>query len=165
MVRALDIGGNWVTGRVDASQFAGGRPIQDLRLSHDGTRAAGVIDGRVVVAGVSDHDGKVALERPMALQPPQDVRITGLEWRKNDSLVAITDSNSAPVFDVSVDGFQWTRYTSANLGQPVKAVTVAPGGRVIVADRSGLWESKDPDDVWSLLQVPIGGGSIPFYPG
>ncbi|GAA4860265.1 LpqB family beta-propeller domain-containing protein [Saccharopolyspora rosea] len=165
VVRALDIGGNWVTGRVDASQFTGGRPIQDLRLSHDGTRAAGVIDGRIVVAGVSDHDGKVALERPMELQPPQDVRITGVEWRKNDSLVAITDSNSAPVFDVSVDGFQWTRYTSANLGQPVKAVTVAPGGRVIVADRSGLWESKDPDDVWSLLQVPIGGGSIPFYPG
>ena len=68
-------------------------------------------------------------------------------------------------YDVTVDGYQWNAYTASNLGQPLNAVTVAPDGRVIVADRSGLWQATDTDDVWSLLSVPIGGGSLPFYPG
>ncbi|MGP4021154.1 LpqB family beta-propeller domain-containing protein [Saccharopolyspora sp. 5N708] len=165
VVRALDGGESWTPQSVDARQLTGGRSITDLRLSRDGTRVAAVIDGQIVVAGVSDQDGRVVLQQAITLPSPQGVRITGVEWRENDSLVAITDSNSTPVYEVSVDGFRWAPYTAANLGQPLTAVTVASGARVVVADRSGLWESRDTDDVWSLLEVPIGGGSIPFFPG
>ncbi len=165
VVRALDTGNSWVPRQVDAHELTGGRSITDLRLSRDGTRVAAVVDGQIVVAGVSDQDGRVVLTRPIALASTQGVRITGVEWLENESLVAITDSNTTPVFEVSVDGFRWVPYTAANLGQPLNAVTVASGARVIVADRSGLWESRDTDDVWSLLQVPIRGGSIPFFPG
>jgi lipoprotein LpqB-like beta-propeller protein/sporulation and spore germination protein len=165
VVRVLDNGNSWTPRPVDARQLTGGRSITDLRLSRDGTRVAAVVDGQIVVAGVSDQDGQVVLQRPISLPSPHDVQITGVEWLKNDSLVAITDSNTTPVFELSVDGFRWTPYTAANLGQPLTAVTVASGPRVVVADHSGLWESRDTDDVWSLLQVPIRGGSIPFFPG
>ncbi|MEV6234429.1 LpqB family beta-propeller domain-containing protein [Saccharopolyspora shandongensis] len=164
VVRALDAGNNWVLRQVDAGQLTGDGPISDLRLSRDGTRVAAVVGGRLVVAGVSEQDGQVVLQRPITLPAP-GVRITGVDWLKDDSLVAISDSNITPVFEVTVDGFRWVPFTAANLGQPLKAVTVANRGRVVVSDRSGIWESKETDDVWSLVQGSIGGGSIPFFPG
>ncbi|GAA0526958.1 lipoprotein [Saccharopolyspora subtropica] len=163
--RALVSGNSWSAQRVDARELTAGSPVTDLRLSRDGTRIAAVVGGQVVVAAVSDQDGRVAVRHPTILPSPHDVRITGVEWLRNDTLVAITDSNATPVYELSVDGYRWKQYTAANLGQPLRAVTVAPGGRVVVADHSGLWESRDTDDVWALLQVPIGGNSLPFFPG
>lgn len=165
LIRAVDTEAGWELDRVDIREFGADPGITDLRLSPDGTRAALVMDGELVVAGIAEDDGRVSLSRPTPLPAPDDARINEVEWRNSDSLVAITDSSSNPVYDVSVDGLYWTSYTASNLGQPLNAVTVAPGGRVIVADRSGLWESRDSDDVWGLLPVPIGGASIPFYPG
>ncbi|MEB3368182.1 LpqB family beta-propeller domain-containing protein [Saccharopolyspora mangrovi] len=165
VVRVVDTGGEWTPQTVDTRALPPGRPITDLRLSRDGTRAAAVIDGHVVIAGIAEQDGHAVLQRPVVLRAPQDTRVTGVEWRQDESLVAITDSNNFPVFDLSVDGFRWEPYTTANLGQPLTAVTVGPGGQVVVADRHGIWQAQDTDDVWSLMDAPIGGASIPFYPG
>lgn len=166
VIRARTSGsGGWTVQKVDSAQVTGGRQITDLRLSRDGTRAAAVIDGQLVVSAVSDQDGSVVLERPIALPAPQDAQILGLEWRDKESLAVITDSNGYPVYDVSVDGFRWRAYTSANLGQPMKTITVGPGPTVIVADRSSIWSSREPNDVWALLDPRIGSSSLPFYPG
>lgn len=165
VVRAVGTDSGWDVGRVDVSALGADPKISDMRLSPDGAHAALVSDGQLVVAAVAEIDGRTTLSRPTRLPSPGDMRIRGVEWRSNDELVATTDSNRSPVYDVSVDGLYWTPYTASNLGQPVNAVTVAPGGRVIVADRSGLWESQDSDDVWGLMSGPIGGASIPFYPG
>ncbi|MBE9376349.1 GerMN domain-containing protein [Saccharopolyspora sp. HNM0983] len=165
VVRVRSDGESWSADRVDVRALTGGEPIADLRVSPDGTRVAAVVGGKVAVSGIDDSDGRAVLREPNVLSGPNDTSVTGVEWRGSDSLVVLTDSNAAPVFDVSADGYQWTPYTSANLGQPLSVVTVDPGRRVIVADRSGLWEARDTNDVWGLLQVPIGGGSIPFFPG
>ncbi|KEI43224.1 LpqB family beta-propeller domain-containing protein [Saccharopolyspora rectivirgula] len=165
IVRAVRTADGWQLGRVDGRQLAGDQPVAELRVSRDGTRVAAVVGGDVVVAGVVEDGDQVTLQRPVVLQPPGAQQVTRLEWRQADFLVALTDSNSRFVYDVTVDGYQWNAYTASNLGQPLNAVTVAPDGRVIVADRSGLWQATDTDDVWSLLSVPIGGGSLPFYPG
>ncbi|MHA6805586.1 LpqB family beta-propeller domain-containing protein [Salinifilum ghardaiensis] len=165
VVRAVATDSGWDLGRVDVSALGEDPKISDLRLSPGGARAALVSDGELVVAAVAEVDGRMTLSRPTRLPAPGGTRIRDVEWRSNDGLVATTDSNRSPVYNVSVDGLYWTPYTASNLGQPVNAVTVAPGGRVIVADRSGLWESQDSDDVWGLMPVPIGGASIPFYPG
>ncbi|TDD09834.1 sporulation protein [Saccharopolyspora terrae] len=165
VVRVVDTGGEWSPQTVDTRALPPGRPITDLRLSRDGTRIAAVIDGSVVVAGVAEQDGHAVLQRPVVLRAPQDMQVTSVEWRQDESLVAITNSNNYPVYDLSVDGFRWEPYTAANLGQPLTAVTVGPGGQVVVADRNGIWQSRDTDDVWSLTDAPIGGASIPFYPG
>ncbi|GAB3684645.1 LpqB family beta-propeller domain-containing protein [Saccharopolyspora tripterygii] len=165
VVRVVDTGAQWTPQPVDARALPPGRPITDLRLSRDGTRIAAVIDGNVVIAGVAEQDGRAVLQRPVVLRAPQDARVTSVEWRQDESLVAITDSNNFPVFDLSVDGFRWEPYTAANLGQPLTAVTVGPGGQVVVADRTGIWQAQDTDDVWSITEAPISGASIPFYPG
>ncbi|WP_345238676.1 LpqB family beta-propeller domain-containing protein, partial [Saccharopolyspora hordei] len=165
VVRARHGSDGWTVQKIDAAPFTGGRPITDLRLSRDGTRVAAVVDGRLVVGAVSDRDGGVVLERPILLPAPQQAQVLGLEWRDKETLAVITDSNSSPVYDVTVDGFRWRPYTSANLGQPMKSITVGPGPTVIVADRSNIWASRDPNDVWSLLEPRIGSSSLPFFPG
>jgi hypothetical protein len=166
VVRAVDHGGAWEASPVDAGQFAGGQAISDLRVSRDGTKVAGVVNGQIVVAGITEDAGRVVLGPPTPLAgTPHNALVTGVDWLTDDSLVATTDSKSAPVLDVSVDGSKWTPYSSENLAEPLTAVTVGPGRRVVVSDRSGLWEASNPHDVWRLLQVPIGSGSIPFFPG
>ncbi|WP_228717382.1 LpqB family beta-propeller domain-containing protein [Allosaccharopolyspora coralli] len=158
--------GNWSTGEVDSAELAGDRPITDLRISRDGTRLAAVVDGTIVVAGIVGDAGDLRLYRPTPLTGgPSDVTITGVEWIGDDSLVAMTSSSGVPVLETSVDGFQWSSYSSANLQQPLTAITVGPGRKVVVADNSGLWQATGDQDLWRLLQVPIGGGSIPFFPG
>ena len=166
VVRARKTGSSWSAEPVDAQQFSGGQPITDLRISRDGTKAAGVVGGQIVVAGIAEDGGRVALGPPRPLVgTPKEARVTGVDWLTDDSLVAITDSKSAPVLEVSIDGSKWTPYSSENLAEPLTAVTVGSGRRVVISDRSGLWEASNPHDVWSLLQVPIGSGSIPFFPG
>jgi hypothetical protein len=158
--------GRWITAPINAQEFAGAGTISSLRLSRDGTRVAGVVSGNIVVAGVSDQDGRTVLRHPTVLTgDPSEGTITGVDWASNDSLVAIASSGSAPVREVTVDGFKWTNYASANLVQPLTAVTVAPGHKVVVADHSGVWQASGAEDVWRLLPTPIGGSSIPFYPG
>lgn len=168
--RAVHTGDSWTPMQVDVGEFAGNRFIKELRLSRDGTRAVGVVDGRIVVAGVVQENGRYALRHPVTLGTGRNSGITGVDWLTDKSLVATTDSNSSPVMEVSIDGFEWTEYASANLNQPVNAVTVGPGRRVVVSDQSGLWEAGDSDAVWSLLDgwrsLPgQSGGSIPFFPG
>jgi hypothetical protein len=166
LVRVVEENGTWTPRPINAREFSGGRPIGDLRMSRDGTRVAAVVQGQIVVAGVSEEAGQTVLGRPTILTAePTGGEITGVDWLSDYSLVATTGSNSAPVVEISVDGFKRTQYASANLVQPLTAVTVAHGRRVVVADRSGLWEARDQDDLWGLLQVPIRGGSIPFFPG
>ncbi|MER7015914.1 LpqB family beta-propeller domain-containing protein [Saccharopolyspora sp. NPDC000359] len=165
VIRARHGSHGWTVEQVDSADFTRGRPITDLRLSRDGTRVAAVIDGQLVVGAVSDQDGAVVLDRPIPLPAPQRAQVLGLEWRDKESLAVITDSHSSPVYEVSVDGFRWQSYTSANLGQPMKTITVGPGPTVIVADRSNIWASADPNDVWSLLEPRIGSSSLPFFPG
>lgn len=166
VARAFDEGDSWATQRVDTQAFSGGQPITDLRVSHDGTRVAGVVENRIVIAGVTERNGQVVLGPPTVLTGgPREAGVTGVEWLSNQSLVAITDSNVDPVMEVSIDGYKWDSYASENLGQPLTSVTVGPDRKVVVADRSGIWEAHDRNDVWGLLPVPIGGGSIPFFPG
>lgn len=158
--------GRWKADPVDARAFAAGHEIVDLRLSRDGTRAAGVVDGQIVVAGVSDRNGQTVLGRPVVLSGgPQDAAVTGVEWLNDSALVAITDSSAVPVVGVTVDGFKWTNYAAENLTQPMSAIAVTPDQKVVVSDHSGVWQASGGDDGWHLLPVPIGGSSIPFYPG
>lgn len=158
--------GRWQAFPVDARAFAGGHQIGDLRLSRDGTRVAGVVDGGIVVGGVSDQNGQTVLQLPVVLSGgPQNATVTSVDWLDDESLVAITESSAAPVVGVTADGFKWTTYASENLTEPMGAITVTPDHKVVVADHSGVWQVSGPGDVWHLLPVPIGGSSIPFYPG
>ena len=158
--------GTWTARKVDSAAFSGGKPITDLRISRDGTRVAGVVDGRIVVAGLVDKGGEVMLKHPTVLAGnPSGAVVRKVDWLDGDSLVATTESDLTPVTEVSVNGFRWTPYSAANLLQPVSSITVGPGRKVVVADRNELWQAGDQDELWRLLEGPITGQSIPFYPG
>jgi hypothetical protein len=165
IVRAVREDGAWIQQPVNAVELAQGAPIKDFRLSRDGTRAAAIVRDKVVVAGVVVQNGQAVLQRPTVLTGGPRAAITGLEWVSDRSLVLTTDSNVVPVTEVSFDGLNWTDYTSSNLGQPLTSITVGPNRRVVVADRTGLWQASGSEALWQPLQVPIGGGSIPFYAG
>lgn len=166
VMRAVREEGSWSIQPVNADELSQGAPIKDLRLSRDGTRAAAVVHDKIVVAGVVEVNGQVVLQRPTVLTGgPRNAAITNIEWVSDDSLVATTDSNVVPVTEVSVDGFDWTDYTSSNLGQPLTTITVGPDRRVVVADSNGLWQASGEQELWQPMQVPIGGNSIPFFPG
>lgn len=166
VVRVIDSGDGWMRRPVDTSSLPRGKPIQYLRLSHDGTRVAAIVGGRAIVAGVHEVDGVVKLERPVVLSGgPKDANLRAIEWLTNGSLVATTDSSSAPVVEVSVDGYSWKSYESSNLVQPLSALAVTPNHQVVVVDGNGLWRAGGQNDLWSFVRVPISTGWIPFYPG
>ena len=167
VVRVHDAGdGKWIPEPVNSDEFARHLPITSLRVSRDGTRVAAVVDGKAVIAGVSGDDARTALRRPVVLSSgPGQAMVTGVDWVSDDAVVAITNSNTAPVVEIGVDGFKRIPWASANLIQPLGAVTVAPGRRVVVSDSSGLWQATDQKQLWQLLPVPVGGGSVPFFPG
>ncbi|PRW62689.1 LpqB family beta-propeller domain-containing protein [Actinopolyspora mortivallis] len=168
IVRASrDKNGYWSVSEVDSAEFAGDEKIQDLRVSRDGTRLAGVVDGRIVVAGIAGTGSEVMLQEPTPLVGRySDSRITRVDWLSGKDLVAITDTDSLPVVRVSVDGFTWKPYNSSNLSPPLRRLTVGPGQKVVVADDAYLWQARDQEEVWEVLQdIPIGPESIPFYPG
>ncbi|SDQ84767.1 LpqB family beta-propeller domain-containing protein [Actinopolyspora saharensis] len=169
MVRATrDDEGNWSVEDVDVRGFAADRGhIEALRISRDGTRLAGVVGGRIVVAGIAGSGSTLRLQRPTPLTGGfSDSKIKKVAWLNSRALVAISDSDSTPVVKVSVDGFFWKSYNSSNLRQPLRRLTVGPGQKVIVGDRSYLWQAMDREEVWEVLQdIPVGPQSIPFYPG
>jgi hypothetical protein len=158
--------GRWTPTPVDTRAFVAGHEIVDLRLSRDGTRAAGVVDGQIVVAGIGDQNGQAVLGQPAVLPGGlKTATVTGVEWLNDTTLVAITNSSALPVIGVTVDGFKRTNYASENLTQPMSAITISPDQKIVVADHSGIWQASGAEDVWHLLPVPIGGSSIPFFPG
>ncbi|NHD18967.1 MULTISPECIES: LpqB family beta-propeller domain-containing protein [unclassified Actinopolyspora] len=169
VVRATrDDEGNWSVEDVDVRGFAADRGrIEALRISRDGTRLAGVVGGRIVVAGIAGSGSTLRLQRPTPLTGGfSDSKIKKVAWLNSRALVAISDSDSPPVVKVSVDGFFWKSYNSSNLRQPLRRLTVGPGQKVIVGDRSYLWQAMDREEVWEVLQdIPVGPQSIPFYPG
>lgn len=167
LVRVIDRGGRFDIRRIDTEEFSGGKSIEALRLSHDGTRVVGLVDGQAVVAGVRDNNGEVTLEHPVTLTgTPHETRLTDVEWLDNESLAATTsEGDTAPVVEISVDGYDWKWYASSNLVRPLTAMTVTPEHNVVVVDGSGLWQASNPNELWSFVRVPIRAESIPFYPG
>ncbi|EIF00326.1 LpqB family beta-propeller domain-containing protein [Saccharomonospora glauca] len=159
-----DADGQWVTVPVNASELADAGEITALRLSRDGTRAALVAGGKLVVASVVRTASGATLRAPRVLQEDRLYSVVDVDWIDHDTLVAVTSSEWVPVARVSVDGFQFDQYNTSNLTPPMRAVTAAPGRPIVVADNSGLWTAAEIGAVW----VPHGHSTAdaqPFYPG
>ena len=69
--------------------------ISDLQLSRDGTRAAMVIDGRVMLASVEQTQaGQFALTYPRRLGFGLGSSVVSLAWRTDDD-IAVTRTDPA----------------------------------------------------------------------
>ncbi len=159
-----DADGQWVTVLVNASELTDAGWISALRLSRDGSRAALVAGGKLVVASVVRTASGATLRAPRVLQEDRLSSVVDVDWIDHDTLVATTSSERVPVARVSVDGFQFDQYNTSNLTPPMRAVTAAPGRPIVVADSSGLWTAAEVGAVW-VPHSHTSAGAEPFYPG
>lgn len=160
--------GSWTPQEVNATEVEAFGKITALRLSRDGTRAAVVANGKLIVASVARSSDAVALQAPQVLQPDVLTDVVDVDWLSQDTIVAGTRTASYPVVKVTVDGYRLDRFNSANLTPPVNAITAAPGRPVIAADIRGLWTSNGSKEVWrphGQVQGSEVSRPIPFYPG
>lgn len=149
-----------------SAKFAGA--ISELQLSRDGTRAAMVIDGRVILAGVEQTPGGgYALTYPRRLGFGLGDTAVSLSWRTGDDIVVTRTDGTHPVSYVNLDGVN-SDGPSGNLAGPVTVVAANPS-TVYVADRRGVLQlsgsAADDDLTWSEVRPLMIAGALPVLPG
>lgn len=149
-----------------AAKFPGA--ISELQLSRDGTRAAMVIDGRVILAGVEQTPGgQYALTYPRRLGFGLGDTAVSLSWRTGDDIVVTRTDGAHPVSYVNLDGVN-SDGPSGNLAGPVTVVAANPS-TVYVADRRGVLQlsgsAADDDLAWSEVRPLMIAGALPVLPG
>jgi hypothetical protein len=142
--------------------------ITELQLSRDGTRAAMVIDGRVILTGVEQTPGgQYALTYPRRLGFGLGDTAVSLSWRTGDDIVVTRTDGAHPVSYVNLDGVN-SDGPGGNLAGPVTVVAANPS-TVYVADRRGVLQlsgsAADDDLAWSEVRPLMIAGALPVLPG
>ena len=143
--------------------------ITELQLSRDGTRAAMVIDGRVILAGVEQTEGGgYALTFPRRLGYGLGNTAVSLGWRIGDDIVVSRTDPQHPVSYVNLDGVN-SDAPSRNLLMPVTTVAANPS-TVYVSDGRGVLQlsgasAEDGDPSWVEVRPLMVAGAKPVLPG
>ncbi len=142
--------------------------IADLQLSRDGTRAAMVIDGQVILAGVEQTPGGgYALTYPRRLGFGLRNTVVSLSWRTGDDIVVSRTDPQHPVSYVNLDGVN-SDGPNRNLLMPVTTVAANPS-TVYVADQRGVLQlsgaAAENDPTWAEVRPLMVSGAIPVLPG
>ncbi|OLF19092.1 LpqB family beta-propeller domain-containing protein [Actinophytocola xanthii] len=166
VVRVVRTGdGAWKALQVNSSELTDFAPITDLRLSRDGTRAAIVARGRLVMASVVRDQESASLRYPRQLQPANIQQAVGVDWYSQDTLAVATRQAQTPVLSLSVDGLNAQDYDRNNLQLPIKAIAAAPDRNVLVTDSAAVSSASGVGQLWRQHPHGRGANAIPFYPG
>jgi hypothetical protein len=149
-----------------AMRFPG--PMTELQLSRDGTRAAMVIDGQVILAGVEQtQGGQYALTYPRRLGFGLGTTAVSLAWRTGDDIVVSRTDSKHPVSYVNLDGVN-SDGPSRNLLAPVSVVAANPS-TVYVSDQRGVLalsgSAAEGDLAWAEVRPLMTPGAQPVLPG
>lgn len=149
-----------------ALKFPG--PITELQLSRDGTRAAMVIAGQVILASVEQtQGGQFALTYPRRLGFGLGETVVSLAWRTGDDIVVSRTDPQHPVSYVNLDGVN-SDGPSRNLAMPVTTVAANPS-TVYVADARGVVQlspsTAEGDPTWTEVRPLMVAGTVPVLPG
>ncbi|GAB3452746.1 LpqB family beta-propeller domain-containing protein [Actinophytocola sediminis] len=158
-------GDDWKALQVSSSELDSHGRITDLRLSRDGTRAAIVADGGLVVASVVREKGSVILRYPRQLQPTNIQQAISVDWYRQDTLVVATQQRQVPVVSLSVDGLKADIFDRSNLQLPVKAIAAATDRDVLVTDSAAVSSVAGVGQLWRQHPHGQAQDAIPFYPG
>lgn len=142
--------------------------IDELQLSRDSTRAAMVIDGQVVLAGVEQTPGgDFSLTYPRRLGFGLGKTVVSLAWRTGDDIVVTRNDPVHPVSYVNIDGVN-SDGPSDNLVMPVSAVAANPSA-VYVSDARGVLQllatNSERGQAWSEVRALMLPGAVPVLPG
>lgn len=143
-------------------------PVSELQLSRDGTRAAMVIEGKVILAGVKQtQDGQFALTFPRRIGFGLGESVVSLSWRTGDDIVVSRNDPQTPVSYVNLDGVN-SDGPGSNLLMPVTTVAANPS-TIYVSDRRGILQlsgsAADNAPTWSEVQPLMIPGAKPVLPG
>lgn len=154
---------------VDSSAVSARYPgaVTDLQLARDGTRAAMVIDGRVVLASVEQmKTGQFALTHPRRLGFGLGTSVVSLAWRTGDDIAVSRTDPAHPVSYVNVDGVN-SDAADGNLKLPVSTIAANPS-TVYVADPRGVLQlssSAGNKQDWATVAPFLVPGAVPVLPG
>lgn len=142
--------------------------IGELQLSRDGTRAAMVIGGQVILASVEQtQTGQFVLASPRRLGFGLGSSVVSLSWRTGDDIVVSRTDAVHPVSYVNIDGVNSDGPTG-NLQLPVSAVAANPS-TVYVADPRGVLQlsasTEQNKQGWSPVAPFMVAGAVPVLPG
>ena len=157
--------GTWKALQVNASELTDFGLITEVRLSRDGTRAAAVARGRLVVASVVRDKDSVSLRNPRRLQPINVVQAVGVDWLSQDTLVVATTQGALPVASLSVDGLKLDLFDRNNLQLPIKSIAAAPDRDVIVTDSAAVSSVPGVGQLWRQHPARPGPERDPLLPG
>ncbi|MET0700213.1 MAG: MtrAB system accessory lipoprotein LpqB [Mycobacterium sp.] len=149
-----------------STRFSGA--IADLQLSRDGTRAAMVVEGQVILAGVEQTaGGEFALTYPRRLGFGLGASVVSLSWRTGDDIVVSRNDPTHPVSYVNLDGVN-SDGPNRNLVMPVTTVAANPS-TVYVSDQRGVKQlsgsGAEDDQAWSDVRPFMAPGALPVLPG
>ena len=149
-----------------SSRFPG--PVAELQLSRDGTRAAMVIDGQVILASVEQSEaGQFVLSYPRRLGFGLGSSVVSLAWRTGDDIVVSRTDTEHPVSYVNIDGVNSDAPTD-DLRQPVSAIAADPS-TVYVSDPRGVVRlsgaTSEHKHVWTPVTAFLVAGAVPVLPG
>jgi hypothetical protein len=148
---------------VTVSDVSPDASLTTLKVAPDGVRVAIVVGGNVLrigaISGRQSASPQINLSQ-VQFSPQAASKFTGLTWYGQDYVITLADPGPAPVA---------TEYPVSG-GSPV-SIPVEPGmqsitasfGNQLVADLPKGHMVADPSTtgVWA----PLGGGSLPIYPG
>jgi hypothetical protein len=142
--------------------------IAELQLSRDGTRAAMVIEGQVIMAAVEQTPGGgYALAYPRRLGFGLGNTALSLSWRTGDDIVVSRTDPQHPVSYVNLDGVN-SDGPSRNLLMPVTTVAANPS-TVYVADERGVLQlsgsAAEDNPGWAEVRALMVPGAVPVLPG
>ena len=142
--------------------------IAELQLSRDGTRAAMVIEGQVILAAVEQTaGGGYALTYPRRLGFGLRNTAVSLSWRTGDDIVVSRTDPQHPVSYVNLDGVN-SDGPSRNLLMPVTTVAANPS-TVYVADGRGVLQLSGSaavdDPSWAEVRPLMVPDALPVLPG
>ena len=148
------------------SKFPGA--ITELQLSRDGTRAAMVINGQVVLAEIEQTPvGEFAMTYPRRLGFGLGSSVVSLSWRTGDDIVVTRTDPTHPVSYVNLDGVN-SDGPSGNLVIPVSSVAANPSA-VYVSDARGVLQlsgtTAENGQSWSDVRPFMVPGAVPVLPG
>lgn len=148
------------------SRFPGA--ITDLQLSRDSTRAAMVVNGQVILAGVEQTPaGEFALTYPRRLGFGLGSSVVSLSWRTGDDIVVTRTEGAHPVSYVNLDGVN-SDGPSGNIAMPVSVVAANPAA-VYISDTRGVLQlsgtSAENSQSWSDVRPFLTPGALPVLPG
>ncbi|WP_163756505.1 MtrAB system accessory lipoprotein LpqB [Mycobacterium botniense] len=149
-----------------SSRFPG--PIAELQLSRDGTRAAMVIQGQVILASVEQTQaGQFALTYPRRLGFGLGSSVVSLSWRTGDDIVVSRTDPTHPVSYVNLDGVN-SDAPNRGLQTPVSTIAANPS-TVYVADPRGVVQlsssAAESEQIWSEVPGFAVPGAVPVLPG